>query len=367
MAEVGPSNPAELRGVGRRAGAMVLTALVLIITGVLLAAYRQHWFAAVEKVTVLMPARGTFGLSDGAPVELLGRPVGAVRDINLDADGRILAHVLIRKEFMPFIRQDSKALLRLRFGVVGDAYIEITRGTGESFDPRTDLLPAEPYEDVIQTARILLQKMNDPQGSFNRILENLAKLSDALGQDKPALLELLNDKEFVRELRQTVIEGRSALKQVPAALASLALMGKSLESSAVSFQIMDVEMKAIAEQLQETRKGLDRISGTLQKEMKELPGAMSRLNEVLTDVQPVVRSLTATTERLPKLIESMQSALELVPDLILQAQYALSIVERAFERIDLMLGGPFALFGRHPPAPPTRLPPSDVQNSGDQP
>ena len=62
--------------------------------------------------------------------------------------GRILAHVKVRGDFERFVRADSTATIKKVFGVAGDSFIEITRGTGEPLPAQNAPIPCQSTEEL---------------------------------------------------------------------------------------------------------------------------------------------------------------------------------------------------------------------------
>lgn len=126
------------RYVNEWVGSLILiTGLVLV--GLIVQAGRVHdWFHPRMKLLVLLPEAGSFGLTEGADVFVLGLKAGEVKTLEILPSARMQANVAIRRKFTPLIRADSTVTIRKRFGVAGDAYLEITKGTGA---PLTGTLP----------------------------------------------------------------------------------------------------------------------------------------------------------------------------------------------------------------------------------
>src|SRR6185503_12161098 len=87
---------------------------------------------------------------------------------SVDPAGRMYAQVNIRRDFFLFVRADSSALVKRKFGVVGDAYFEITRGHGETLPEKNanivcnEQLPSaleSAVEEVRREAVPALQKL----------------------------------------------------------------------------------------------------------------------------------------------------------------------------------------------------------------
>jgi len=55
-----------------------------------------------------------FGLAEGAKIEVLGTPAGKILRIVIDPDQKIDAKARIDSSMAPFVRQDSKAVIRDR-------------------------------------------------------------------------------------------------------------------------------------------------------------------------------------------------------------------------------------------------------------
>ena len=163
-----------------------------------------------------LPAEGSMDLQKGAEVMLLGAKVGSVQDIVVNDDGHISGVMRIRGPFMRFVRADSIALVKKKMVVTGDAYIELTRGTGAEL-PRTggeiecvkDTEILEMLQEALETIRKeavntltlvngaiaeytdLAAGMNDPDGSLQQLLANSNGLLMTCAGPPPA--KILND------------------------------------------------------------------------------------------------------------------------------------------------------------------------------
>ena len=121
----------KFRYVNEIVGGFVLLVFLLLLVGVLIAGHAQHWFEGMGEIDLKFPPEGSMELQKGAEVMLLGAKVGSVQDINVDDEGNITGSIRVRGPFMRFVREDSIALVKKKMVVTGDAFIELTRGTGE--------------------------------------------------------------------------------------------------------------------------------------------------------------------------------------------------------------------------------------------
>ena len=97
-------------------GLLLLFTLGVLVAAALTAGKLQELFSPSQEIRVRLPREGLFGLSQGADVEILGSHAGQVREIVIDPNKRIHAIVSIRRDMTEFVRRDSVANIRRRFG-----------------------------------------------------------------------------------------------------------------------------------------------------------------------------------------------------------------------------------------------------------
>src|SRR4051812_34337380 len=102
----------KFRHVNALTGAFVLAAALLVVAGVIFSGHSQRWFARTYAFDVLLPESGAAGLRRGDAVLILGVSAGLVDDIIVSEDGRMKAHVKIRRDFERFVRVDSSASIK---------------------------------------------------------------------------------------------------------------------------------------------------------------------------------------------------------------------------------------------------------------
>lgn len=211
--------PFKFRYVHEIVGTFVLVVLAAVIIAIVWAGRAQGWFEPVHEIRVEFPEEGTFGLRRGAEVRVLEAPAGTVHDIVVREDGVMEGVLRIRRRFFQYVRQDSQAIVRLVFGVAGDAYVEITRGIGEPLpeeDAYIEVVKDTELMDIVEDLldqvmevtipaleqlRLLLEEytllavdlrdpdrevqqlltgINKAMEDMNRIMANVAKASDEL-------------------------------------------------------------------------------------------------------------------------------------------------------------------------------------------
>ncbi len=236
----------KFRYVNEIVGGFVLLVFLLLLAGVLVAGHAQHWFEAMYEINLKFPPEGSMELQKGGEVMLLGAKVGSVQDILVGDDGNISGTIRVRGPFMRFVKTDSIALVKKKLVVTGDAYIELTRGTGDAL-PReggeiecvkdTEIMQMleEALEELQKEAQktvalvdaaiaeytALAAGMNDPDGNLQRLLANSNGLLEDLrkGQGLPA--KVLNDPAMAKDVEDIVAQVRDLMGKVNAMAADL--------------------------------------------------------------------------------------------------------------------------------------------------
>ena len=121
----------KFRRVNEITGVFVLVIVALLIAAVLWTGHSQRWFKSRVTLRIVLPEAGAAGIRQGSEVYFLGTLVGSVSDVDVDPTGRMEAEANIRRDFFRFVRADSSAVVKKKFGVAGDSFFEITRGTGQ--------------------------------------------------------------------------------------------------------------------------------------------------------------------------------------------------------------------------------------------
>ncbi|WP_418317112.1 MlaD family protein [Piscinibacter sakaiensis] len=140
-------------------GLFILLAVAIGIAGLVLGPQTQRWFTTTRTIAIQLPPEGSLGLRRGGEVQILGSVVGSVDDIFVTDAGEMEARVSIQGDFIRFVRSDSRAIISKPLGI-GDAEIEITRGTGEPLPPvgavlqgAADKAPTAMMEETLAVVR----------------------------------------------------------------------------------------------------------------------------------------------------------------------------------------------------------------------
>jgi phospholipid/cholesterol/gamma-HCH transport system substrate-binding protein len=168
------------------AGTFVICAVALFVIGIVLAGRSQGWFEGKFSLNVVFKtAEGSFGLQEGAVVQVRNTVAGRVGKIAPIEGGMMGTTLILKERFRPFITKDSVAKVKKKFGVAGDAYVEVDRGR-ERIVEDDDTIECVKDEELMETAQKMLAELETTLlpmfeetekivGSVSAILESIKK------------------------------------------------------------------------------------------------------------------------------------------------------------------------------------------------
>lgn len=150
------AEPFKFRYVNQIAGVFVLLALGLLAAAVFMAGRAQGLFEQKLRLKAeFSTSEGSFGLQKGAEIRILDTYAGNVGDLVPNDQGVIQAAFIVKGGFHRFIRSDSKAIVKKKFALAGDSYVEITVG-----DTAKPLIADGSVIECIQDTEIITTVMN---------------------------------------------------------------------------------------------------------------------------------------------------------------------------------------------------------------
>jgi phospholipid/cholesterol/gamma-HCH transport system substrate-binding protein len=297
-------------------GALVIAAIAVLTVAILQAGVLRDWFKASSELRLMLPATGLAGLDAGGEVEVLGTKAGTVRRIVLDPDHRLYAILVIDQQATAFIRRDSAAVIRRRFGVAGAAFVDISRGTGEPMDwsyavieGTTERAPTDSISALIDEVR---QKIFPILDNAGRITQGLAEIVDRTNRGEGNVGRLLSDQTLIRQTETAVGSAQDTV-------ATLNALFAELQKSALD--IRDVTRKA---------------GGS-----NGLPAVLKRADATLATLQGLLMELGKGSNRMPAIAKNVQDSTANLPALITQLQVTVSQLDKLMEQLrgSWLLGG----------------------------
>ncbi len=211
----------------------------------------------------------------------------------------------IDPQFEPFIRNDSKAVIKRRFVVAGASYIELTRGQGAPLDWAFAALRAEaeqnPGDLIIKTVNEVRAQLVPTIQSAEKMVTDLAAVTTALKDGQGLAGGLIMDRKLLaradrmtRDLQQTIAYLRPLGKQVDAiikqtigAVRNVYLITDGLKrstpqirSTIANVDQASVALPALLTQAQMTADSLRKLSNQLQQSWFLGGGAASPQNDL---------------------------------------------------------------------------------------
>ena len=233
------TKPFKFRYVNELVGAFVLLTIVLMIGLIVFVGQAQKWFEARHEIYIQFPTKGTDGLKEGAEVEIMETAAGRLAEILILPDGSMEGRITINGNFIGFVRQDSEAIIKKRFAVAGDSYIEITRGTDkplEGIKPyimcRKDNDVTEMIQEIVVTVQEavipLLDQVKATLAAYQSVAVEMTTPESYLQQTLASIQRLVAGVEDGQGLAGLLLRDEAAAREVQEMLQSLNTLSAQL-------------------------------------------------------------------------------------------------------------------------------------------
>ena len=281
----------KFRRVNEITGTFVLIVVAVLIAAVMWTGHSQRWFKSRVTLRIVLPEAGAAGIRQGSEVYFLGTLVGSVSDVIVDTTGRMEAEANIRRDFFRFVRADSSAVVKMKFGVAGDSFFEITRGEGRPLpEKNASIVCKEQYQSALEAA-----------------------VEEIRGQTLAVLKKTSAGLDTWTALGTNLITTQERLEQLVAHLNDLVAgveQGKGTAGRLISDPALADEAQNLLARANET--------------MGELQGMVTNLNGVVKNVQN-------GTTRLPEITDAVADEVKDLPGLVRQTQASMREMERLVE------------------------------------
>ncbi len=272
----------KFRRVNEITGTFVLVVVALLVAAVVWMGHSQRWLKSRVTLRIVLPEAGAAGIRQGSEVYFLGTLVGSVSDVLVDTTGRMEAQANIRRDFFRFVRVDSSAVIKKKFGVAGDSYFEITRGEGQPLpEKNASIVCKEQYqsaleaavEDIRSQAMAVLKKTSTGLDAWTMLGTNLDNTQERLNQlvadvqaGKGTVGNLLTDPATADELKTLLVKANHSAD----------------------------ELQVTLNNLQQASTNLPAISDVVGKEAKDLPGLVMQTQVSMREVERLVEAMQRT-------------------------------------------------------------------------
>ena len=264
-------------------GTFVLVVVAVLIAAVMWAGHSQRWFKSRVTLRIVLPEAGAAGIRQGSEVYFLGTLVGSVSDVIVDTTGRMEAEANIRRDFFLFVRADSSAVVKKKFGLAGDSFFEITRGQGKPLPEKNASIVCRELPGTMETA-----------------------IEEVRSAALPVFKKLSVGLDAWTTLGTNLITTQEQLEQLIARLNNI-VAGIEQGKGTAGKLIADTALADEAHQL------------------------LTRANETMSELQGVVTNLQNGTARLPEITDAVADEAKDLPGLVQQTQTSMRELERLIE------------------------------------
>jgi phospholipid/cholesterol/gamma-HCH transport system substrate-binding protein len=289
-------------------GTFVLAVVLALIAAIVWTGRSQRWFRGNVTLRIVLPETGAAGIRQGSEVYFLGTLMGTVADVSVDPTGRMAAQVSIRRDFFLFVRKDSSAVVKRKFGVIGDAYFEITRGHGELLPEKNasivcnEQLPSAlevALEEVRREAVPAFRKLSTGLDAWTKLgtdlrESNLKKLNPGLDAWTKLATDLGDTQQRLNQLVARIDTVAVGVEQ------GKGTVGKLLTDPAAADQLEELlakanasmdELKAILGNIQQASTNLPAIAGSVKETAEDLPALVARTQQTMQEIERLVKGM----------------------------------------------------------------------------
>ena len=271
---------------------------MLIVVAVLIAAVvwtgrSQRWFKGRVKLRIILPEAGAAGIRQGSEVYFLGTLVGSVSSVEVDEKGRMEAEANIRRDFFRFVRADSSAVVKKKFGVAGDSFFEITRGEGQPLPAKNaSIVCKEQFQSALEAAveeiraeaMLVLKKLNagldtwttlganliTTRGRLDQLVGRVDSMATDLQQGKGTVGKLITDTTLADEAQKLLAGANEAMSELQAVVTNVNVAVKNVQDGTAR---------------------LPEITGAVADEAKDLPGLVLQTKASMAELERLIEAM----------------------------------------------------------------------------
>jgi phospholipid/cholesterol/gamma-HCH transport system substrate-binding protein len=278
----------KFRHVHAITGTFVLVVVAVLIAAIVLTGRSQRWFRRNVTLRIVRSEAGAAGIRQGSEVYFLGTLVGTVSDVIVDKKGRMEARSNIRRDFFLFVRADSFAVVKKKFGVAGDSYFEITRGQGKPLPEKNasivcnDQVPGAmeaAIEEIRSQAVLVAKKFCAGLDAWTMLGTNLVTSAQRLDQlfcrvddmaadlqnGKGTVGKLLTDPTVADELEELLAKANASMDELKLILGNVQQASTNFPAIAGSVHQSAQDLPALVAQTQQTMHEIERLVRGMQR------------------------------------------------------------------------------------------------------
>jgi phospholipid/cholesterol/gamma-HCH transport system substrate-binding protein len=184
-----------------RVGTLVIISLTILVIGIFLISGEVGFLS--RKYTLKTYFSGAGGLRPGSQVRVAGIPVGTVTDIQLsgysEPDRAVEVRMRVPRDFQSQIRPDSAATLATA-GLLGEAYVDITRGSAAQPPiPNGGEVKSREEADI----KRIVQNTNDVISNLRVVSGKLSDITDQIQSGQGSIGKMIYNESLYNNLNQS--------------------------------------------------------------------------------------------------------------------------------------------------------------------
>ncbi len=316
----------KLRRVNEITGVFVIAVVAVLIAAIVWTGRSQRWFRSSVTLRISLPAEGAAGIRQGSEVYFLGTLVGSVSGVEVDEQGRMEARANIRRDFFLFVRADSSAVVKKKFGVAGDSFFEITRGTGRPLpEKNASIVCNEQFQSALESAieeirretllvlkktgvgldtwTVLGTNLNESREHLNAVIARLDNIAAGIEQGKGTAGKLITDPALGEEAKQLLARANEMMSGLQGVVTNIEVAVKNIQNGTtwipeITANVVDVTrvLPGLVQQSQTSMRELERLIEAAQRQWlirkyvnHTNPPSSGRLPEVAVPTRPPVK------------------------------------------------------------------------------
>jgi phospholipid/cholesterol/gamma-HCH transport system substrate-binding protein len=235
-----------------------------------------------------LPEGGAAGIRQGSEVYFLGTLVGSVSDVTVYTTGRMEAEANIRRDFFRFVRSDSSAVVKKKFGVAGDSFFEITRGTGAPLpEENASIVCNEQFQSPLEAAveEIRNETLNvlkktsagldtwtklgadlrETRGHLDEFSVRIEKMASDVGAGQGTVGKLITDTALLDQAHELLAQANQTMNQLQGAVTNVNLAAANLPGITGAVADTTKDLPGLVQQTQVSMRELERLIEAMQK------------------------------------------------------------------------------------------------------
>ncbi len=283
----------HFRRVNEITGTFVLVIVALLIATVVWTGRSQRWFKSNVALRIILPEGGAAGIRQGSEVYFLGTLVGSVSEVIVDMKGRMEARASIRRDFFLFVRGDSSAVVKKKFGVAGDSFFEITRGEGKPLpEKNASIVCNDQFQSALEAAveeirretLLVLKKtgtgldtwtklgadLGETRQHLDRLTVRLENMAAGVEAGKGTVGKLIADTALADEAQKLLARANEAMSELQGVVTNLNVAARNVQNGTAR---------------------LPEITGAVANEAKDLPGLVQQTQTSMRELERLIEAM----------------------------------------------------------------------------